>query len=320
MFKKRLVIIFCLVFAMVMHTFPVMANDAYETIIDDSDEGIVRFYSEKYPEAAIETQVIMMNEVEIVGERAYARNFDPELSTYLMQNQEVNDKLVEVSSDETVLGVASATVYVSETYEMINGERVCIESRLLSEDELPQMSPLPDTGQTLNEVRDRKLTLTITLYRANYSNYAVEYGVEGEAAWDAPGSSNIGDGPAVIEDYIGFVWDEDAFTGAYDFRCGVVYTDNSSESGTTVERTGSAVVWRFNDFYVGKTARIINPVMRLYNMNAKNSETFVTLKYVHTYDTLDLQGSVTYPWGGEISFGVVEEHWDLVASWDRLPN
>lgn len=109
------------------------------------------------------------------------------------------------------LGSISATVFVEETYDMVNNELIITDSRLLSKDEV--MAIGVDNFAPLSEVpmpRAATITrgrLTITFSGVYNTSNGVSCNLTGTAHWDDSGLHTEGENYcATGEDFIGVTW------------------------------------------------------------------------------------------------------------------
>ena len=230
------------------------------------------------------------------------------------------------------LGSISATVFVEETYDMVNNELIITDSRLLSKDEV--MAIGVDNFAPLSEVpmpRAATITrgrLTITFSGVYNTSNGVSCNLTGTAHWDDSGLHTEGENYcATGEDFIGVTW-----SGSFTAKSHSISGKNQLGGALTIYNSDSTPnagrVWSFKDS---------NPTSKytLYakdiNLNVNISKNPLTgngntaeavLKYIHTYSKV--KGSISITPGsetvaGSFSLSNTDRQWSLVCTVTNIP-
>lgn len=232
------------------------------------------------------------------------------------------------------LGSVSATVFVEETYDEVDGKIVVTDSRLLSEEEVKaigeenflDLNNTPAPQKTATATRG-KLTITFdgTYYLANGG---VSCDLTGTAGWAQPdiiGSSS--DNPATGEDFLGVTW-FGSFTASNASISGTdnIHQDLKIYSSDSVPNGGR--VWSFDE-------TIYHPKYNTYASNIDLSLTLTknkltgdsntaeaVLKYIHTYSSVN--GSISITPGtdsaaGSFSLSNTKNQWSLTCTIHSIP-
>lgn len=149
------------------------------------------------------------------------------------------------------LGSISATVFVEETYDMVNNELIITDSRLLSKDEV--MAIGVDNFAPLSEVpmpRAATITrgrLTITFSGVYNTSKGVSCNLTGTAHWDDSGLHTEGENYcATGEDFIGVTW-----SGSFTAKSHSISGKNQLGGALTIYNSDSTPnagrVWSFKD-------------------------------------------------------------------------
>ncbi len=321
MIKKRSVLLMILI--MVLHS--VFSAGALANEVPDKGLEVVG-YSEAFPDAFIDSYYIPLDNVTVSDDQVICLRGNDKLNELLMSSKKVEQDVLTAMESGNAVGVAVVEAYVKEVYETIDEKTVCTESRLLTESELKANGIDPTIGDIVDTTNDGigKLTLTLTVYEmdlpAGYK-YELEYGVVGSAQWDAGYVFQSPNTVGTYDDYMGFYWDSDDFTGIYGDSCALFYGSDTGVAHRS-DSVADSVAWYFQDFRVGNTDPFLEQAtayMHLYNKYKQNSEGFVSLKYIHTYEGVDISGTISYLIGS-IDIDVVECSWPLAISVRRLPN
>ncbi len=230
--------------------------------------------------------------------------------------------------------IATATVFVEETYETIDGERIVKSSRLLNKDEVEEIGVDNfDNTEDRNsdwpyeeaEESKKNSTLTIGLLCVETSRTATssQYEVIGAAEWDGFLVLNAGSlEPAVGEDFFGLCWFGD-FTST-NYGCTVVYDGFRTINGTLAAATPNAGrVWSFEELIDFDAIKYYASPIHVYTTLTKNNLTGggnnaeLVLQYTHTYRELD--GSVSIS-NSDLGFSVsgTSKQWSIACTVSNL--
>lgn len=245
---------------------------------------------------------------------------------------ETTPSTVVLDGNSGSLGSISATVFVEETYDMVNGELVITDSRLLSKDEvmaigIDNFAPLDETP-TPKAASNSRGRLTITFSGVYNTSSGVSCNLTGTAHWDNSGLHTEGKNYcATGEDFIGVTWSGSFTAKSHSIsgkdHLGSALTIYNSESTPNAGR-----VWSFKD---------ANPTSKytLYakdiNLNVNISKNTLTgngntaeavLKYIHTYS--QVKGSISISPGtetvaGSFSLSNTSNQWSLVCTVTNIP-
>lgn len=247
-------------------------------------------------------------------------------------SKEVNNKLEEINSnpdsvkdisekmdDDTFLyGIASASVYVKEKVELQeDGSYKCIESRLLSKEELDSEiylnlnNSLSSRAMTENPKLDSygKLTIRLYVYQDTVSR-GVQYILSGNAYWSNYGSNNAATkGDDVMALYWGGSYDYKNYgqsivnssndSLAYDFNDDIRIIDQTPNGG---------IVWQFPEYkmylltpYYAKQITVGATIFK-NTLTGSGNTTGVVLKYIHTYEKHDAEAQLSVTVNGNGSY------------------
>lgn len=231
------------------------------------------------------------------------------------------------------LGSVSATVFVEESYDVIDDEVVVTDSRLLSKDEVlaigvENFSDLNTTPTPRDLAENSRGKLTITFFGNYTTKNGVSCNLTASAHWDSsglciPGVNYCDTG----EDFIGITW-AGSFTNTKHNISGTTTRGDALTIYNSDSTPNAGRVWSFNDlttlskytFYaedIDLTATISKNTL---TGNGNTAE--VVLKYIHTYSTV--KGSITIIPGsettaGNFSLSNTEKQWPLVCTLTNLP-
>ena len=149
------------------------------------------------------------------------------------------------------LGSISATVFVEETYDMVNNELIITDSRLLSKDEV--MAIGVDNFAPLSEVPMPRVAtntrgrLTITFSGVYNTSNGVSCNLTGTAHWDDSGLHTEGENYcATGEDFIGVTW-----SGSFTAKSHSISGKDQLGGALTIYNSDSTPnagrVWSFKD-------------------------------------------------------------------------
>ena len=277
MFKMKTVVSFVLAVILIMITNTnvfALSNDKTDSATDKN----VVVTSPEFPDAYIITEVNGLNDFNIHGSN---RNDDSD-------NKQHN-------------GQITATVFVEEVYEMVDGELAVTSSRLLSKrevdaigidnfDNLQTQTLSPITTQTARNSRG-KLTIT---FDANgvISGNSSEYDLEASANWDGfDVIYDSEDNPAVGKDFIGFAWAGDFDTE--DLSAAATWNGGGDQDIYLSDAVPNAgAVWDFEEYanaggkysiYVDQVD--LNATIFKNSMTGDGNTAQAVLKYIHTYQS-----------------------------------
>ena len=232
------------------------------------------------------------------------------------------------------LGSVSATVFVEESYDIVNGELTVTDSRLLSENEVKAIgeenfldlndAPIPQKTATASR---GKLTITFAGTHS-LNNGGVSCTLTGTAGWARPdiiGSNS--NNPTPGEDFIGVTW----FGGFTALKTSISGTDNMHQSlkiysADSVPNGGR--VWSFEESIVHPKYSTYAADMNLSLTLSKNKLTGdgntaeAVLKYIHTYSKVN--GSISITPGtdsaaGSFSLSNTKDQWSITCTIHSIP-
>ena len=241
-----------------------------------------------------------------------------------------------VLSNSNTLNEVTATVFVEEEYDVVDGENVIIKSKLLSKDEVMNLGvnnfqPLRVRANNIKTRSNTRGKLTIKL-SGKYSiiGSGVTLNLVGSANW-ADGLNLFGRGnenlPAPGEDFIGVTW-SGGFTVKSSSISGKNHLGNKLNIYESDSVPNSARVWSFNDLIRTSKysffAKDINLNMNLHkNRRTGNGNTAeAVLKYIHTYS--GVKGTISISAGsggisGGFSLSNIEKQWSIVCTVTGIP-
>ena len=232
------------------------------------------------------------------------------------------------------LGSVSATVFVEETYDMVDGKLAVTDSRLLSKAEVNEFGidnfiDLNTTAVTPRAATNSKGKLTITFsgtYRTSGTSVSCDLtGNAHWAGWDMlGGNSNM---PAVGEDFLGITW-SGGFTGPT-FSASGTDSKGDSISVTNVDSIANGGrVWSFDDLIYGNRINYyakdvdVDMTIKKNTMTGQGNTAEAVLKYIHTYSSVN--GSIEFSAGTDsVSAGFTlsstSNQWPLVCTVTNIP-
>lgn len=231
----------------------------------------------------------------------------------------------------------SATVFVEETIELIDGQAIITESRLLSEAEVKEIGE--DNFEDLSNVtRDLpaipeesntrgKLTISFTAYSQSEGN-GITINCGGTAHWS--GFNFIyspKNNPAVGNDFFGIIWAGNYWVTSHSFS--VYWHNNSGITSPTYYHPSpnSAAVYEFSEYYeVGSYTSTyvqdadIAVTLHKNTLTGNGNLADIIMKYIHTYETLTPSVNLNFsqmPVG--FSLSPVANQWSLETEPFRFP-
>lgn len=287
-------------------------------IKDDKEKNFV-IHSEEFPEAYI----IIEDNSENDARKQDLKNIEEET--------------------QTDLGSVSATIFLEETYCMIDGEVITMESRLLSKEEVDEVGinnfnsiavekpTVEDFSRSASKsaINSRgKLTISFS-GSYNTSGNGVTCNLSGNANWDSWVIALGENRPASGSDYIGIAW-----LGGF--------SANSSSASATFSKGGNqniylsaanpnaGRVWSFNEYVVasgGAYSDYVNNVnvsttLSKSNLTGGGNTAEAVLKYIHTYQSstgsISISASSSGVGAGYTLSGTSKQ-WSLVCVVNGIP-
>ena len=212
-------------------------------------------------------------------------------NAYIILNDRVSETMpANVINTEII---ASATVFVKEKYDIIDGELVITESRLLSQEEVEieginSFHPL--TRSSFDGEAKGTLTIYVTMDQTADDPYALSNTVtlNGTADWSGIDLIySMYNNPAVGEDYIGYAW-----SGGYTVNTSSCTATNSFGQNVNIYQSdgspNSAATWSFDEMQIIEVNQYVNHIncnVTLYKGSLENGENTseAIFKYIHTY-------------------------------------
>lgn len=231
------------------------------------------------------------------------------------------------------LGSISATVFVEETYDMVNNELVIIDSRLLSKDEVMAIGidnfvPLDEAPMPSRAASNSRGRLTITFSGVYNTLNGVSCDLTGTAHWDDSGIHIQGENYcATGEDFIGVTW-----SGGFTAESHSISGTNQLGGDLTIYDSDSTPnagrVWSFDETVPTSHYTLYAKDVNLNINISKNTLTGsgntaeAVLKYIHTYSAV--KGSISISPGsetvaGSFSLSNTEKQWSIVCTVTNIP-
>ncbi len=239
----------------------------------------------------------------------------------------------DINKNAGSLGSVSVTVFVEETYDIVNDELVITESKLLTKEEV--LSIGIDNFDSLNRIRSSMRSasssrgrLTITFSGSYNTTNGVSCNLTGSAHWDCSGFYVEGENfCATGEDFIGVTWAGAFSSNGYSIsgmnHLGGNLTIYSAEATPNAGR-----VWSFDD--VTRTSGYnlyaedisLNMNLRKNSLTGNGNTAEAVLKYIHTYSTVN--GSVSISPGsgtgaGSFTLSNTEKQWSIFCTVTNIP-
>jgi len=293
----------------------------------------VNITSAEYPNADIDSTFVSLTDSKIVIK-------DDNLSIVTHDNSEKNIFETIVNSDEAVyqsvkeniengaelVGIVTSEVTVEETFTEVDGEYICTESKLLSEDEknlaadknnMLKLQALP-VGSSYTD--DNNLVINFAVYKVN-SSHAAEYQLIAITQWKttsgAPKTS-----PAGGYDYCGLAWG-----GSFDYSSASMY-GTLNNSAQYKPFTASSIdpnkghVWKFyeelGDGVIVYNYENMTSKINLFKnkLTGRGNTTAFTCQYIHTYQSAQGSISISPP---SFSLSNCSKQWSLSAAVTNIP-
>lgn len=231
------------------------------------------------------------------------------------------------------IGSISATVFVEETYDTVNGETIITDSRLLSKDEvmdigIENFDDLNTTPTPLGTATNHRGRLTITFSGVYNTKNGVSCDLTGTAKWDNSGFHIEGENYcATGEDFIGVTW-----SGGFTSKSHSISGTNHLGGALTIYDADSTPnagrVWSFSDAVPLSKYTVYAKDINLKMNISKNTLTGsgntaeAVLKYIHTYSKV--QGSISITPGnetvaGSFSLSNTDKQWPIVCTITGIP-
>ena len=230
------------------------------------------------------------------------------------------------------LGSISATVFVEETYDMVNNELIITDSRLLSKDEV--MAIGVDNFAPLSEVpmpRAATITrgrLTITFSGVYNTSNGVSCNLTGTAHWDDSGLHTEGENYcATGEDFIGVTW-----SGSFTAKSHSISGKNQLGGALTIYNSDSTPnagrVWSFKDSNPTSKYTLyakdinLNVNISKNNLTSNSNTAESVLKNIHSYSKVNVSISITpgsETVAGSFSLSNTDRQWSLVCTVTNIP-
>lgn len=281
--------------------------------------------------AAINNHCTRKEAVNSVTVNAFCEEY-PE--AYIEMNNEKSQRSTQVNEGKTVS--ITASVYVEEKYEAVDGKQICVSSRLLSEDEVyaigkdkfVNLSSKPIINSPSDSTSRGKLTVTFQFTPLVSTEYEQQYTMIGTAKWSGFVSHvKPYDTPSAGEDFAGFMWG-----GGYDFakpkssavdNFGAnrpVYDADAGANGVYVWSAQEGALDREEDDYLESWRSDL--LLRKKVLTGNGNTTSVTYKYIHTYTATAGSLNFSVESGGvssSFSLGGVDKQWSIVIANSEIP-
>jgi len=231
------------------------------------------------------------------------------------------------------LGSISATVFIEERYDVVDGELTVVDSRLLSEEEVLSIGienfdeyVVPTNARAATNSRGR---LTITFAGTySYVGKGVSCKLVGTADWGTGGIFDSGENvPAMGEDFIGVTW-SGGFSSSSHSISGTNHLGGALKIYESDSLPNSGRVWSFSDLLILSKYNIsarhidLNMTITKNTLEGNGNTAEAVLKYIHTYSKLG--GSISITPGsenaaGSISLSNTDKQWSLVCTVTNIP-
>ena len=231
------------------------------------------------------------------------------------------------------LGSISATVFLEEQYDVVDGELVVTSSHLLSEQEVLDIGienfddfTVPKNARAATNSRG-KLTITFA-GTYSYVGNGVSCELTGTADWASTGlfdsAANI---PATGEDFIGVTWSGGFSSTNYSIS-GTTHLGGSLKIYEVDSLPNSGRVWSFSDVLMLSKYNVVarhidlNMVIQKNRLEGNGNTAEAVLKYIHTYSKVE--GSITITPGdkttsGSFTLSNTDKQWSLVCTVTDIP-
>lgn len=262
----------------------------------------------------------------------YSEEFpDAYIVTTTNNNKKTNS--LSRTSNTTDLGTITATVFVEENYDLVDGKLEVTDSRLLSKKEVESIGE--KNFENLNQkvspaaATNQKGKLTITFSgNTSPSGNGIICNLSGIAKWD--GFNFIVDSeknPSAGSDYCGFVW-SGGFTASNSTASAVL--DNGGKQNVYLSEStpNAGRVWSFDEYYAinsykyyVKTATFGTKLTKS-KLEGNGNKAEAVMKYIHTYQ--NKTGSISISAspsgvGAGFSLSNTSNQWSITATVTGIP-
>lgn len=248
--------------------------------------------------------------------------FSPTFPDAYILIEEENIVMPKASNFSEVENSIIATVFVSERWEIINGQKVIVESRLLSKKEVDEIGIENFAKESSGGLKDKETFYKLTLQisgTCQVSGQTSTVNVSGRAIWDGESLTTGIDGPSMGLDYMGFAW-------GGDFNVKNSRVKATSMQGKDITMTqdiigaNDGVIWHFYEFINGNPrndyAKYIDIDLSLKkdSMTGNGNLTAIVCQYIHTYTTAS--GSISFSAGGpSFTLTGVSKQWSISVAY-----
>jgi len=331
-FMKKLVSLMLFAALIINISLPVNVAKASE---EEANE--IHLYSPEFQDAYITEEYYDCSNGEFSIENGNAtfinqksKSNTDEINLLISSNDDLNDYIVNTENTaDTIKAIVSGTAVVEEIYDIINGEQICIASRLLSEEDIKSDYELRNTrlsgGSETTTKSKGNVTLTFIVFDvSSSSSYATCYDLCGIAEYTLNASTSGYYYPSAGEDFFGFAWG-----GSYAQKnassMGMYPSGSSTSFAPSVSEPNKAVGWSYNEKLTSSspsayvtTYNYVSGEVTLYkNKLSSQNETSFNFSYIHTYSSNQYSFSLSS--GLSFSCSPASSSWSMVAIVDEIP-
>lgn len=301
------------------------------TAINSDDKFVkqISVYSEAFPNAYIQSTHFVKKDFEIKerNDGKFTVEGKSTESKKIVERLYSSEKISYILDEKAnnLVGVVSATAYVSETVENIDGKSIITDSHLMDKNEV-LASFNSDSGMTkavdikTDNNTQYKLNILLVCSTVTETTKSSNYLVTGVAQW-SKSIINISpsQNPASGEDFFGFAW-----YGGFafkDYKGQATYnalpTTQSIKMSACKPNVG--LTWSFFELMNGGDttydAKQIEIQTTIYKnkLDGGGNDANLCLKYIHTYQGFNGSASISFDSAG-FTLSNVSKQWPLTCS------
>lgn len=328
---KKIICYLSVILSVIMLLQP---TNAFTAINDTDDEFVnqLSVHSEEFPNAYIQSTTLLKKDLDV----KQIQNGKYSISGKSTESQKILNKLYSSEKARSVLeekadslvGIVSATAYVSETIKTIDGNPTITDSHLMDKDEVltSLYSPLNMTRAVdikTDENHKYKLDIALVCSTVTQTKTSSKYLVTGVAQWSKPSTLRIpSQNPASGEDFFGFSW-AGKFTSTNQ-KATITYTPKTTNNPIRLAdaEPNKALVWSFDEYFnLGDMylyANLVEIETTIYKnkLQGGGNDANLVLKYIHTYQNLSGNVNISFGTGGTsggFSISPVSMQWSIVC-------
>lgn len=277
------------------------------------------------------TALTLMMSTTVLAETTYTNNRQPIVYSKEFPDAYIIVEMVENKKQSKADGVipldtVQATVFVEDTYEVVDGENTLVESRLLSKSEIDQIG-VENFNKHTRDSGDIKMVQRgklLIVFGGDYElvGNGVEIELHSFANWLEDEMFDSGS-PASGEDFMGITW-----SGGHTVKSTDIVSEYSNKEIVPIRlaygKPNMARVWAFAEdisdaYYNGYMKKLnINMTLAKNTLEGNGNTSEAILQYTHTYQKLG--GGISISDNG-VGFNLegVDKQWTIACEATGIP-